>query len=96
MEPRFFVYMMTNDRQTALYAGVTSNLVQRVQQHRTHVIPGFSARYNLDKLVFYEEVPDVAAAIAREKQIKGGSRRKKVMLIDAANPDWRNLYGDLL
>ena len=87
---------MTNDRQTVLYTGITGNLVQRVFQHRTHALPGFTSRYNVDNLVFYEQHPDAASAIAREKQIKAGSRRKKVALIDAMNPDWWDLYEDLL
>src|ERR1700752_1623412 len=87
MEPRYCVYIMTNARQTVLYTGVTGDLKQRVFNHRTHAIPGFTTRYNVDKLVFYEQHATSASAIAREKQIKGGSRRKNVALIDSLNPD---------
>jgi len=96
MESRYFVYIMTNRHHTVLYTGVTGNLVQRAFQHRTHAIPGFTSRYNVDRLVFYQELPDPAAAIAQEKQLKAGPRRKKIALIEAMNPEWRDLYDDLL
>jgi len=96
MEPRYFVYIMTNRHHTVLYTGVTGNLVQRVVQHRTHAIPGFTSRYNVDRLVFYEEHADPAGGIAREKQLKAGPRRKKIGLIEAMNPGWRDLFEDLL
>ncbi|HTW72336.1 MAG TPA: GIY-YIG nuclease family protein [Acetobacteraceae bacterium] len=96
MKPHYFVYIMTNARQTVLYTGVTGNLMQRVFNHRTLAIPGFTSRYNVDKLVFYEEHATSASAIAREKQIKAGPRRRKVALIDSINPDWQDLYEDLL
>jgi putative endonuclease len=96
MERRYYVYMLTNTHHTALYTGVTGNLVQRIDEHRTHAVPGFTSRYNVDRLVFYEEAPDSAAAIAREKQIKAGSRRKKIALIIAMNPEWRDSYDDLV
>lgn len=86
---------MTNRHHTVLYTGVTNDLVRRVFQHRDKTIPGLTSRYNLDKLVFFEETSDVLAAIAREKQIKGGSRRKKIALIEGMNPGWRDLYDDL-
>ena len=95
MEHRYFVYIMTNQHNTVLYTGVTNDLVRRVFQHREKTLPGFTSRYNVDKLVFFEETSDVLAAIAREKQIKGGSRRKKIALIEGLNPGWRDLYGDL-
>jgi len=96
MERQYYVYIQTNRHYTVLYTGVTGNLVQRVYEHRTKAVPGFTSRYNLDKIVFYEEAADAAAAIAREKQIKAGSRRKKVALIIAMNPEWRDLCDDLL
>jgi putative endonuclease len=95
MEHRYFVYIMTNRHHTVLYTGVTNDIVRRVFQHREKTGPGFTSRYNVDKLVFYEETSDVLAAIAREKQIKGGSRRKKIALIEGMNPMWRDLYQDL-
>ena len=96
MEKQFFVYIMTNPHNTVLYAGVTSDLVRRVFQRRTKELSGFTSRYNVDKLVFYEPATDAAAAITREKQIKAGSRAKKLKLINSLNPDWRGLYGDLV
>jgi len=95
VERQFFVYILTNRHRTVLYTGVTGNLVQRAYQHRTKAIPGFTSRYNLDRLVFYEPAADATAAIAREKQIKAGSRSKKLALINGMNPDWRDLYEDL-
>ena len=77
MEPRFFVYIMTNDRQTVLYTGVTGNLVQRGFEHRTHALPGFSNRCNVDKLVFYEEASGPAAAIASGNADQGGIAQKE-------------------
>jgi putative endonuclease len=95
VEHRYFVYIMTNQHHTVLYTGVTNDLVRRTFEHREKTNPGFTSRYNVDKLVFFEETSDVLAAIAREKQIKGGSRRKKIALIEGLNPGWRDLYGDL-
>jgi len=86
---------MTNRHHTVLYTGVTNDLVRRVFQHREKTLSGFTSRYNVDKLMFYEQASDVRAAIAREKQIKGGSRRKKIALIEAMNPQWRDLHDDL-
>jgi putative endonuclease len=96
MSPRMgFVYIMTNERQTVLYTGVTADLKRRVWQHRQKVVEGFTRRYNVTKLVYYEAFDDVASAIAREKQIKGSSRQKKIALINGENPEWRDLYDDL-
>ena len=88
---RYFVYILTNGRHTVLYTGVTSDLKARVYQHR-ELLPGFTARYNVYKLVYYEALDDPSAAITREKQIKGGSRQKKVDLVNSFNPEWRDLY----
>ena len=83
---------MTNERHTVLYTGVTSDLMARVYQHREKLLPGFTNRYNVAKLVYYEVGSDAAGAIAREKQIKAGSRQKKIDLINAVNPQWQDLY----
>jgi putative endonuclease len=96
MDALFFVYILTNHRHTVLYTGVTNNLVRRVYEHREKLIPGFTNRYNVSELVFYEATTDIRLAISREKQIKGGSRHKKTALIAAMNPDWRDLYDDLV
>jgi putative endonuclease len=89
------VYILTNERNTVLYTGVTGDLKARVYQHREKLLPGFTNRYNVFKLVYYEAGCDPSGAIAREKQIKGGSRRKKIELINRLNPKWRDLYGEL-
>ena len=86
------VYILTNARRTVLYTGVTSNLPARLTEHRVKADPkAFTARYNADILVYYETTPSILSAIAREKQIKAGSRAKKVALIEAMNPDWKDL-----
>jgi putative endonuclease len=89
----YFVYVMTNVT-GMLYVGVTSNLEGRVYQHKMKLIPGFTSRYNLTQLVYYEWTEDVVAAITREKQIKGWLRKKKVALIESMNPGWRDLSSD--
>jgi len=91
MAKRYFVYMMTNRKGGVLYTGITNDLGRRVFEHKEKLMPGFTSKYNLTKLVFFEETVDVNAAIAREKQIKGWLRKKKIELIDAQNPDWRDL-----
>jgi putative endonuclease len=88
----FFVYIMTNQHNTVLYTGVTNDPVRRVHEHREKFSPGFASRYNVSKLVYYEATSDVIVAIAREQQIKGGSRMKKISLVAAMNPDWNDLY----
>jgi len=82
---------MTNPGNTTLYTGVTNDLLRRIQQHKRKVIKGFTARYNLIKLVYYELYEDPESAIQREKQIKAGSRIKKVQLIEGMNPKWKDL-----
>lgn len=84
-----FIYIITNKNNTTLYVGVTWNLKRRIQQHKQKVYPrSFSARYNLNKLVYYEAFQMIGDAIAREKQLKAGSRAKKIALIVAKNPNW--------
>ncbi len=91
-----YVYILTNTRNTVLYVGVTSNLVKRIWEHKQKVVPGFTSKYNLHKLVYYESVDAITAAIAREKQLKAGSRQKKIDLINAMNPTWADLYDGIL
>ena len=91
----YHVYILTNKRHTVLYTGFSGNLHQRVVQHKEKVQPGFTKRYNVDKLVYFEEYQNVHDAIAREKQIKKGSRQKKLDLINAFNPEWRELTDDI-
>jgi putative endonuclease len=89
------VYMMANKRNGTLYTGVTSNLGQRVWQHRESAVEGFTKRYGCKLLMWFERHETMEAAIAREKQIKGGSRAKKLALIEAMNPEWRDLFEDI-
>ena len=91
----YYVYLMTNVT-GMLYTGVTNNLERRVYEHKTKSIPGFTARYKIDKLVYYESTNDVIEAITREKQIKGWLRKKKVALIESLNPKWKDLSEDFL
>ena len=89
---RAYIYIITNVNHTVLYTGVTSDLVARIRQHRTHQFGGFSARYALSELIYYEVHPGIEAAIAREKQIKSWRRERKLQLIATQNPTWRNLF----
>ncbi len=86
---------MTNKNNTVIYTGVTSNLIQRVYEHKEKLINGFTKKYNCTKLVYYEIFNDPYNAIAREKQIKAGSRKKKIDLINAMNPEWNDLYNQI-
>ena len=87
-----YLYILTNNNNSVLYTGVTSNIKERINQHRTKKHPGsFSKRYNLIKLVYFEQFETIGEAIKREKQIKGGSRKTKEALIDSMNPGWVDL-----
>ena len=89
----YFVYMLTNSTNVALYTGVTNDLERWLWEHRNHADPkSFTAKYHITKLVYYEQTSDVEAAIAREKQIKAMSRAKKNKLIEKQNPNWEELY----
>jgi putative endonuclease len=90
------VYIMANKRNGTLYTGVTSNLLKRAWEHREGVSPGFTKRYGCKLLVWYERHDVMTSAIEREKQIKGGSRKKKLALIEASNPKWRDLYEGII
>ena len=92
---QYYIYIMTNPTNTTLYTGVTSDLIKRAYEHREKLVDGFTKRYNLSKLVYYEVFDDVEQAIVREKQIKGGSREKKLQLINGRNKAWKDLYEDL-
>lgn len=96
MRKRCFVYILTNKNHTVLYTGVSSNLPQRLEQHRTGIFAkAFTHRYNVFELVYYEEYSNIIEAIAREKQIKAGSRQKKLDLINGLNPEWKDLTNEL-
>ncbi|MEK7291371.1 MAG: GIY-YIG nuclease family protein [Planctomycetota bacterium] len=87
---QYYVYIMTNKSKT-LYTGVTNNLVRRVYEHKQKIVQGFTCKYNINKLVYYEMTPDIKSAITREKQIKGWLRSKKIALIESLNPEWKDL-----
>lgn len=86
----YYVYILTNKSKT-LYTGVTNDLKRRLYEHKNKLIPGFTSRYRIDKLVYFEETNDIKVAIAREKQIKGWLRVKKIALIESTNPQWQDL-----
>ena len=86
----YYVYIMTNQSGT-LYTGVTNNVVRRVYEHKHKLVAGFTSKYNITQLVYYEETNDVQAALAREKQIKGWLRERKIALIKSVNPRWMDL-----
>ena len=93
MSNQYYVYIMTNKSGT-LYVGLSNNLKQRVQQHKTELVEGFTKRYNINRLLYFEMFSDMNSAIAREKTIKGWLRKKKIDLISSVNPNWRDLSED--
>lgn len=95
-ERNYFVYIVTNFENKVLYTGVTNNLARRIQEHKEGKIEGFTAKYKLNKLVYHELFNYINDAISREKQIKGGSRKKKEELIISINPKWNDLFADLV
>ncbi len=92
----YYVYIATNRINTVFYTGVTNNLVRRMYEHREKLTSGFTERYNINKLVWFEGYEDINEAIKREKQIKGGSRKKKLYLIITFNPEFTDLYNQII
>jgi putative endonuclease len=90
------IYILTNDNNSTLYIGVTSNLVQRIYQHKNKQVKGFSSKYNLNKLVYFEQLEDMDSAILRETRLKKWNREWKNRLINELNPSWKDLYFDLV
>jgi putative endonuclease len=86
---------MTNKKNTVLYTGVTNDLKKRVYEHKEKLAKGFTKKYNVNKVIYYEVFQDPENAILREKQIKGGSRAKKIALVNSMNPEWKDLYDEL-
>ncbi|MDH5363697.1 MAG: GIY-YIG nuclease family protein [Dehalococcoidia bacterium] len=95
MSKQYYVYIMTNSRNTVVYTGVTNDLKRRVYEHKEKLVSGFTRKYNITKLVYYEVFKDIENAILREKQIKAGSRQRKIDLICGMNEEWRDLYEEL-
>ena len=96
MEKDYYIYIMTNQNNAVLYTGVTNDLIRRIYEHKSKQVEGFTKRYNINKLVYYQIYQDVSEAIAREKQIKAGSRKKKIDLINSLNPEWKDLYLEII
>lgn len=93
---QYYVYILTNKINTVFYIGVTSNLIKRIYEHKNKFVEGFTQRYNIDKLVYYEYTNDVQTAIKREKQLKNWHKQWKINLIKEQNPEFKDLYKDLL
>jgi len=96
MEKQFHVYLLASKRNGTLYVGMTSDLIKRVWEHKNHLVDGFTKKYNVDMLVYFEKHENPEQAIAREKRLKKWNRAWKIRLIEKNNPDWEDLYDDLL
>ena len=92
---KYYVYILASSRNGTLYTGITNDLIRRIQEHKEKVIKGFTEKYNVDKLVFYEVYGEVGMAIYREKCIKKWNREWKLKLIEKNNPDWKDLYSEM-
>ena len=92
VEKHYYVYLLTNWNHRVMYVGVTNDLTRRVEEHRSKLVKGFSEKYNVNKLVYFEETSDVLSALAREKEIKRWRREKKDNLVTSINPEWKDLY----
>ena len=96
LDKTYYIYIITNKPHGVLYIGVTNNLLNRINQHRQKILDGFSKKYNLTRLVYYEIFDDIEVAISREKQLKKWKRQWKINLINETNPTWRDLFFDIL
>ena len=95
MDRNYYVYLISNWNNKVVYIGVTNDLVRRIYEHKNKLVDGFSKKYNLNKLIYFEQTNDVLAAITREKEIKKWRREKKNQLVETINPEWKDLGGDL-
>ena len=96
MTEQYYVYILFSKKNGTLYVGVTNDLIKRIWQHKNKVADGFTKRYNVNNLGYYEIFGDINLAIAREKQLKGGNRKTKLELIELNNPDWQDLYYSII
>jgi len=96
MEKQFHIYILASKRNGTLYVGMTSDMIKRVWEHKNHLVDGFTKKYEVNKLVYFEEHDHPRQAIAREKQLKKWNRAWKIRLIEKSNPDWLDLYDGLL
>jgi putative endonuclease len=92
----YYVYILTNKYNKVLYVGITNDLIRRTYEHKSNLVEGFTSKYNVHKLVYYDLTSDVMSAITREKQVKGWTRNKKIKLIESMNPGWKDLYDEIL
>ncbi len=92
----YYVYILASKRNGTLYIGVTNDIIKRVYEHKNNLIAGFTSNYNVHRLVYYEQFDDIEYAIQREKRVKKWNRRWKLELIENANPDWKDLYDELV
>ena len=93
---QYYVYILASKKNGTLYLGVTNNLLKRAYEHKNNLVDGFTKKYHIHRFVYYEETGDVKSAIAREKQLKKWKREWKIKLIEKFNPDWKDLYDDLI
>ncbi len=91
-----YVYILASKRNGTLYTGVSNNLIKRIYEHKNSMVEGFTSKYNVHSLVYYEASESIVSAIEREKQIKAGSRKKKILLIENKNSEWKDLYDELI
>ena len=96
MEKKAYIYILTNSNNSVLYIGVTSNIAKRIAEHKNHTYKGFSDKYNCTKLVYFEDFSNIKDAIKREKQLKKYYRKQKLELIETFNPEWNDLYYDII
>ncbi len=96
MSKEYYIYLIANKGLNVLYTGVTNNLIRRIYEHKNKLVEGFTEKYNVELLMHYEVYSEISDAIAREKQIKGWARKKKNDLIEQTNPEWKDLYPDIL
>ena len=92
----YYVYILTNKNNSVLYTGVTNNLIRRIYEHKNHLVKSFTEKYLVTKLVYFEQTNNIESAILREKQIKAGSRKKKIELINKFNIKWEDLYSKII
>ena len=92
----YYIYILSNKRNGTLYIGVTSNLIKRIQEHKNKLVDGFTKKYNVDKLVYYEQAEQINSALAREKSLKKYNREWKINLIEKENPNWNDLYDSII
>jgi putative endonuclease len=96
MNKQYYVYIMTNETNTVTYTGMTNDLLNRVTQHKNKIVKGFTSKYNINKLVYFETGEDVYGTLTREKQIKSWPRIRKTALVNSTNPEWRDIYPEMV